>query len=105
MSDFCCRVFPLSHEIDSAKLYGALCGVIPSYYACGQGFSNGRLRFLLEGGIKAELRLTTGRCEIWLHGCSAEQKPAYAMVYGPLFENLVCSLAGDEKEGTPYAGR
>ena len=89
MSDFCCRTFPVAGPLDLADLYGALCSAIPPQYAFGQGFGGNCLRFLLEGGVRAELRFDAGRCQVWLLRCPAGQRQAYADTYGPLFEELV----------------
>ena len=92
MSDFCCRTFFVAVMTDLAGLYGAICAAVPPCYLCGQGLSNDRLRFGLEGGLQAELRFYADRCAAWLRHCPPDKAKAAAGVYGPLLEELVTRL-------------
>ena len=103
MTNPCCRKFKLHTSPDMAALYGAICAAVPPCYLCGQGFSNDRLRFGLEGGLQAELRFCGDRCEVWLRHCPPDKARAAAGVYGPLLEELVTRLGADGKE--PCYGR
>lgn len=97
MSDFCCRIFPVAGPLDLASLYGALCSIIPPQYAFGQGFGGNRLRFLLEGDVRAELRFDAEHCQVWLLRCPAGLRQAYADTFGPLFEELVGRMTPKEE--------
>ena len=81
MTNPCCPKFKLHTSPDMAALYGAICAAVPPCYLCGQGFSNDRLRFGLEGGLQAELRFCGDRCEVWLRHCPPDKAAAAAGVW------------------------
>lgn len=101
MSDFCCRTFFVPAVPDPAGLYGAICAAVPPCYLCGQGFSNDRLRFGLEGGLQAELRFCGDRCEVWLRHCLRTRPRQPPGCMGRYWKNWLPGWTG--KRGNDHA--
>ncbi len=93
------RRIPLPCRPESGGLYGALCAALPPQYAAGRGCEAGTLRFAVEAGALAEIRVAPcgggAMCTVRYRAPGGPAAaPEQAGAYLELFAGLIRAIGG-----------